>query len=276
MLPTSRFVTMMPMSEPLSFAKSLALEAGAIMLKHFSPGLEHTVKEDRTPLTRADTEINDLVLARIEAAFPEHSVLGEEGSRIKESEYLWVVDPIDGTSPYMRGVPTNVFSLALVQDGKPILGVVYDPYMKRMYHAVQGTGAYMNDTRIHTSAHESLDESSIAIDGFRGFSNLEFLETLRNSNSRFLSFGSTIYAHMLVASGQLEGVIFPLVRPSWDCASAKIIVEEAGGRTSDLVGKSQRYDRPVNGFISAGSATFHEALLTAIAPSIPDLPVQPS
>ena len=81
---------------------------------------------------------------------------------------------------------------------------------------------------------------------------------------------------MLVALGQLEGVVFPLIRPSWDTAAAKVIVEEAGGVTSDLRGNEQRYDRPIIGFISAGNKEFHARLLETVTPSLPPLPLQSS
>lgn len=254
----------------LSTAKEVALEAGAIMLTHFSAGAAHVLKADRTPLTKADTLVNELVLRRLGDAFPEHSLLGEEGSVMKDSEYLWVFDPIDGTSLYLRGIPVNVFSLALVRDGLPILGVVYDPYLRRLFHAVHGKGAYVNDVPIRTSRQRTLSRSAIAIDGFRGFEDLAFLEELRAQHCRFYSFGSTVYAHMLVATGQLDGVVFPLVRPTWDSAAAKILIEEAGGVTSDLFGNSQRFDAPIQGFVSAGTQAFHRELLACIEQSLPD------
>lgn len=257
------------MERYLEIATEVALEAGSIMLAHFSAGTEHVLKADHTPLTKADTLVNELVLRRLSEAFPEHSLLGEEGSVMRDSEYLWVFDPIDGTAPYLRGIPVNVFSLALVRDGVPILGVVYDPYLNRLFHAVSGKGAYVNGEPIRTSKQRTLARSAIAIDGFRGFKDLEFLEALRKEQSRFYSFGSTVYAHMLVASGQLDGVIFPLVRPTWDSAAAKILIEEAGGVTSDLFGNTQRFDAPIQGFVSAGNPAFHRELLALIEKSLP-------
>lgn len=255
------------MEQYLSIAKSIALEAAEVMLQYFDIGVKHSTKDDNTPLTEADEKINQLVLQKLEQNFPDHSLLGEEGNKLKNSKLVWVFDPIDGTIPFLRGVPISVFSIALVEDGEPILGVVYDPYTKRMYHAIKGQGAFLNDVKISTSKHTDLENSYIEYDGHRGFKNLDFLEILKSKNARFLSYGCIIYAHMMVATGQLEAAIFPLPKP-WDSASAKIIVEEAGGVTSDLYGNHQRYDKDVKGFISAGNKTFHKKFVELVSNSI--------
>lgn len=257
----------MKMEQYLTLAKELALEAGAIMTNYFGLGVVHTLKKDHSPLTEADNRIHQLVVDRVQAVFPEHNLYGEEGIVMKNSEFTWVFDPIDGTAPFLRGIPTNVFSLALVQNGTPIVGVVYDPYMKRLYEATRGGGAFLNDIPMKTSTHTALSRSYVETDGHKGFKNLLFLETARTEGVRLLSYSSTVYAHMLVASGQLDGVVFPLPN-AWDCAAAKIIVEEAGGTVSDLEGHEQRYDQPTHGFVSAGTPEFHTQLLALIAPSI--------
>jgi myo-inositol-1(or 4)-monophosphatase len=103
------------MEKYLSFAKAVAAESAEIALKYFSFETETTWKGDNTPLTVADTEINDLVIKRINEAYPEHSIYGEEKSDIKEnSQYIWVCDPIDGTMAFSCGLPIFVFSIALV------------------------------------------------------------------------------------------------------------------------------------------------------------------
>ncbi|HRH55747.1 MAG TPA: inositol monophosphatase [Candidatus Paceibacterota bacterium] len=256
------------MEEFLSAAKNIAYEAGARMREGFEQGQDHTFKEDRSPITETDSAVNALVLKRLTEAFPTHRLLGEEGGRDIESSYTWVFDPIDGTAPYLRGIPTNVFSLALVKDGEPILGVVYDPHMDRLYHATQGNGAFVNETPLKTSTRTTLAYAYIAIEGYRGFKSLDFLEALRAQNTHFLTYSSVVYAHMLVASGQLEGVLFPLHNP-WDAAAAKIIVEEAGGITSSGNGSSQRYDENLAGFVSAANEGVHAELIELMKPTFP-------
>src|SRR5690606_7148188 len=112
------------MDEYLAFAKTLATEAGQIMRDHFVLGIDTEWKQDATPLTIADTSINQLVIDQVKQRFPTHGVLGEEASFGTDREYLWVVDPVDGTMPYSHGIPTSTFSLALVQNGQPIVAAV--------------------------------------------------------------------------------------------------------------------------------------------------------
>ena len=264
MNPTGSTGTISYMEDTLHLAKAVAIEAGDIMLDSFGLDTVHTLKADHSPLTAADTKVNALVIERIRTEFPEHSFLGEEGTQASESEYVWVFDPIDGTVPYMRGIPTNVFSLALVKDGIPILGVVYDPYMKRLYHAVKDGGAFMNDKPIHTSTRTDLSHTYIETDHHKGFTDLSILTRLMANDVRFLSYSSTVYGSALVASGQTEGVIFPGRKP-WDAAAAKILIEEAGGTTSDITGNGQRYDRDLNGFIAGCTKEYHAKLLALIS-----------
>lgn len=169
----------------LEFAKKLALEAGEIALHYFGFETESTRKEDNTPLTVADTEINDLVIKRISAAYPNHSIYGEESSEIKEgSEYIRVCDPIDGTMAFSCGIPSFVFSLALVDqsNGQPVLGVIYDPIMKNMYWAHKGSGAYRNDKKISVSQDTSLKNTYLntgSTGKSLGFSVLPLIQALR-------------------------------------------------------------------------------------------------
>src|SRR5688572_22457550 len=113
------------MEEYLEFAKKLAQEAGEISLRYFGFETESTWKGDNTPLTVADTEINDLVVKKINEIYPDHSIYGEERSdKKKGSKYIWVCDPIDGTMAFSVGLPIFVFSIALVDqsNGQPVLG----------------------------------------------------------------------------------------------------------------------------------------------------------
>src|SRR3989344_6391631 len=139
------------MEEYLTFAKNLALNAGNIMLKYFQVGLDSKVKSDNSIVSVADEEINQLVIDEVSKKFPDFSVFGEEGSVHKKSNFVWVCDPLDGTVPFVKGLPVSVFSLALVEDGKPIVGVVYDPFTKRLYCGTLGGGATLNDSSIIVS-----------------------------------------------------------------------------------------------------------------------------
>lgn len=154
------------MEEYLEFSKKLAKEAEEIALKYFSFEVENTWKGDDTPLTVADTEINDLVIKRINETYPEHSIYGEEKSDIKEnSKYIWVCDPIDGTMPFSNGLPIFTFSIALADqsNGQPILGLINDPVMKNMYWAHKGNGAYRNGKKISVTKDISLFNTCLVL-----------------------------------------------------------------------------------------------------------------
>ncbi len=148
----------------LEFATDLARQAGAIIKQNFQLGMKKEWKADGTPLTATDTEINQFVLDAVAREFPDHAVLAEEGSRpIPEAEFTWVCDPIDGTIPFSHGVPTSVFSLALVQSGRPVLGAIIDPFADRLVVAEQGRGVTLNGAAIHVSAAPTMASTTLGL-----------------------------------------------------------------------------------------------------------------
>ena len=131
------------MENYLDFAKKIAYKAGDIMKKYFACDNGAEYKFDNTIVTKADKEINDYLIEQVKIEFPTHCVDGEE-KQFGKSKYVWVCDPVDGTSMYARHIPVAVFSLALVIDGVPNVGVIYDPWTDNLYSAVKGKGAYRN------------------------------------------------------------------------------------------------------------------------------------
>lgn len=250
------------MNDYLETAKSLAKQAGKIMLQHFKIGVPANIKEDHSPVTLADTEINRLVITTISQKYDGHGVMGEEESYETEgASHVWVCDPIDGTIPYAHGIPTNVFSLALVENGTPVMGVVYDPHQDRMYLAVKGEGAYLNNARISVNSVSKLHATPIGISGYR-LSKPDLTKSLFEEGVRAFNFQSCIYETMMVAAGEFAGQLFG-GKNAHDAATTKIIVEEAGGKVTDYAGREQRYDRPINGAI-ASNGVLHEQLLELI------------
>lgn len=256
------------MEQYLEFAKKLAKEAEEIALKYFSFEVENTWKEDNTPLTKADTEINDLVIKRINETYPEHSIYGEEKSEIKEnSKYIWVCDPIDGTMAFSVGLPTFVFSLALVDqsNGLPILGVVNDPVMKSMYWAYKGSGAYRNGKKISVQNSTALKNTyfNVAASGRSiGFSNIPLIKTLSEMKCAVMKFPSFIYGGIQVPNGKYVGAVF-FKEHGHDVAALKIITEEAGGKVTDLNGNERRYDEDGIGCL-VSNGILHDELLKII------------
>ena len=249
----------------LEFAKNIAREAGEIMYSHFGFDLKHEWKSDQTPLTVADTKINSLVIEKIKANFPGDGVFGEEESYETDSSRLWVCDPVDGTLPFSHGLQISTFSLALVVDGEPIVGVIYDPFINRMFYATKNGGAFCNNQLIHVSS-QPMKNALINIEGFpadesKAVSTFDrsICNLVESSGAKTTCLWSAIISFALIAAGQYSAAIFNL-KYIHDVAAAKIIIDEAGGRTTDLYGNEQRYDRPTQGFI-ASNGVFHDQLV---------------
>mgnify|MGYP001588140626 CR=1 FL=1 len=252
------------MDGALSFAENLAREAGKIMRENFSAasvGMKREWKDDNTPLTETDTAINKLVIEAVSAAYPTYSVIGEEASNLKESEYAWVCDPVDGTIPFSHGFPIFTFSLALTKNGESIVGVMYDPIMDRLVSAEKGKGAYLNGQKISVSSEKTISKQS-----FVELNTNDRMTSLRaylhEKGSYVPTLYSCVYASMLVATGEFAAAIYPHDKP-WDAAAVKIVIEEAGGKVTDLDGNEQRYDGKVNGFV-ASNGYVHNELVRAL------------
>ncbi len=244
----------------LTFALDLAHAAGDIMRQHFSSTLAVERKSDNSPVTIADTSINAMVIERIMAAYPDHGILGEEQSHNPgTSKYTWVCDPIDGTMPFIFHLPISMFSLALVEDGVPILGVLYNPFTEQLFTAEKGKGAFMNNTPIHVSSHATVAKAMIGNESGRLSALDPVLYTMKARMSRFYC---TTCVGALVANGQYDALLFG-VDTTWDIAAIKVIVEEAGGKVTDKEGNEQRYDRPINGAI-VSNGLIHEELLEMV------------
>ena len=246
------------------FAIGLAKQAGEIIRNNFTLGMKKEWKADNTPLTETDLVVNQLVIDSIKKAFPEHSVLSEEGDYFsKESDYVWVCDPLDGTIPFSHGIPVCAFSLALVYKGESVLGVVYDPFMDRMFFAEKGKGAFMNKKRISVSSRDTFKHSLFSVVHWNGapfdFSRLAVV--LKNEGARISNI-SIAYMGALTAAGEFVGTIFPGDHPN-DTAALKVLVEEAGGKVTDIFGNEQRYDRPIKGHV-VSNGILHEKLLALV------------
>lgn len=262
----------------LDFAREMAAEAGKIMKTYFrSEDIDTQWKADHTPLTIADNKINDMLIESVEKHYPDHGVIGEESSYLEERDMVWVVDPIDGTSPYSLGIPTSTFCLALVDrsDGQPVIAVVYDPFLDHLYSASRGKGAFLNDQPIKTSTNDNFHHSYTAVNGFaKKIENGKVLirpgrlmERIRHRHGgKCLTFQSHVYTAMKVASGELVGSVLAFGSP-WDAAAASLIVEEAGGFATDLHGKKRRYDEFANGTVVAANKSILDTLIYEISKS---------
>ncbi len=250
------------------FAINLAKEAGEIIKKNFKLGMKKEWKSDNTPVTETDFKINRLVIDSVKKHFPTHSVLAEEGNNLQDgSEYTWVCDPLDGTIPFSHGIPTCVFSLALVKNGEPILGVIYDPFMDRMFFAEKDKGTFLNGAKVSVSKKKDLEKSVIGAGVAKRdvFGVNKAIFPLKEEDAKVMNLLSICYMGMLVASGEFVAAIFSHTS-AHDLAALKIIVEEAGGKVTDLFGKDQRYDRPIKGGLMSNGLV-HKKILDIIEKS---------
>ena len=245
------------------FAINLAKEAGGIMRANFSLNMKKEWKEDVSPVTDTDITINDLVINSVKESYPSHGILAEEKSDYNKSdEFIWICDPVDGTLPFSHGVPISTFALALTRGGEVILGVVYDPYMDRLFFAEKGKGATLNDEPIAVSTEKDISKSVISAEAMSVFKTWGIFKQLSEIGAKHVKLYSIIYSGALVAVGEFGGLIFGGRKP-WDTAPLKVIIEEAGGKVTDIFGNDQRYDRQTKGFI-AGPSHIHEQLLQLV------------
>jgi fructose-1,6-bisphosphatase/inositol monophosphatase family enzyme len=248
-----------------NFAKQLALKVGKIIRENFTLDMKKDWKLDQSVLTATDMEVNELVIKEIRKKFPDHNIQGEEKSDMgRESEYLWVLDPIDGTLCFSHGSPTFTFLLALVKDGQGILGLAYDPMLDRMFFAEKGKGAFLNDEAIKVSEIDSMEKSAVInIEAFEGakYSVWDLCKNLDDRGANICIMMSLGYSGGLVACGEFAAAVFPN-NTSHDVAALKIIVEEAGGKVTDMFGNEQRYDEPINGAIISNGRVHDEIVKT--------------
>ena len=252
-------------TEYLPFALDLARDAGGIMRQNFMLGMKKEWKSDATPLTETDTKIHTLVCDSIAREFPTHSVLSEEGdeeAKNPTTEYVWVCDPVDGTHNFAHGIPTATFALALVQNGKPIVAVIYDPFMDRLFYAEKGKGAFMNNKQIHVSDNATVKKTVIGIGKWSNDTTNLFPvgEQLRERGVRLVTGLSIDYMGALVAAGEFSATIFGGTSP-FDTVAIQLLVEEAGGKATDLRGGTvERYDREVPGQLATNGVVHDEIL----------------
>jgi fructose-1,6-bisphosphatase/inositol monophosphatase family enzyme len=253
-------------NELLRWAEALARDAGAIMREYFAlSDKQIETKSDNTPVTIADKKINDLLIERVAKDFPEHGVLAEEGSANADRQKLWVCDPIDGTQGFILGVPTAMFSLAFVVDGVPLAAVMYEPLLDKMYTALKGEGAFLNGAPTRVSAQNSLQNARIGITGGakQVLKHESFFSEINAAGVESVFVYGNVFKGSLVACGRIDGFVFP-GRSAHDIAAEKLVIEEAGGKVTDLDGNEQRYDGKIRGAI-VSNGLVHDELVKLLA-----------
>jgi histidinol phosphatase-like enzyme (inositol monophosphatase family) len=249
----------------LALAGALADKAGAIARRHFRSQLIVETKNDNTPVTAADREAEAEMRALIEARFPDHGVLGEELGRTRpEADYVWVIDPIDGTKSFISGVPLFGVLIALTFKGVPVLGVIDQPILRERWLGAEGRKTTLNGKPVATRACSALEDATLyatSPDMFGG-ADAEAFARVRSA-VKLARYGADCYAYGLLATGFVDLVIESSLKPYDFCALAPVI-DGAGGEMSDWVGEalSLRSDGRV---IAAGDPALAAAARAALA-----------
>ncbi|HVF58085.1 MAG TPA: inositol monophosphatase family protein [Pyrinomonadaceae bacterium] len=254
----------------LNFAIQIAHDAGRVLAEHYGRAIEISNKGDIDLVTEADLAAERLIVESIKSYYPRHEILAEEAGAVesageRESEWKWIIDPLDGTTNYAHGYPCFCVSIALERAGELVLGVIHDPLRDETFAAERGEGATLNGRRIRVSDTDDLNRALLCTgfpydvrdrgDFARHFHNfIMHAQGVRRDGSAALDLA-------YVACGRFDGFWEEGLRP-WDVAAGVLLVEEAGGRVSRYDGSRFEIYRPP---ILASNSLVHEALMRVLA-----------
>lgn len=255
-------------NDDLRLAHVLADQADAVTMDRFrSTDLKVSAKADHSPVTDADRSTEETIRKQLASARSRDSVYGEEMGTTGRSSRVWVIDPIDGTKNYLRGVPVWATLIGLVEDGKVVAGVVSAPALGRRWWAAQGQGAFtgtslLRNRPIRVSQIDSLGEASLSyssLDGWERAGRLDEFLNLTRAMWRTRAYGD-FWSYMMVAEGTVDAAAEPELE-AYDMAALVPIVEEAGGRFTSLLGDPG----PWGGNAVATNGHIHEEILARLA-----------
>jgi myo-inositol-1(or 4)-monophosphatase len=258
--------TEQPVNEFLAVAVAAAREAGTMLREAFDQPKAISYKGEVDLVTESDRCAEALILTRLRKHFPDHDVVAEEGSgSLLGSKYCWHVDPLDGTTNFAHGYPCFAASIGLVENGVPLIGVVFNPVANELFTAVRGEGAYLNGKAMRVSTADSLSRSLVAT-GFpthqrKKSANMDYYWefTLRTHGVR--RDGSAALDLCSVAAGRFEA-FWEFRLNSWDTAAGILLVREAGGKVTDLTGEPYV---PGGTFMLATNGLVHDEALSLIS-----------
>jgi histidinol-phosphatase len=246
-------------TDDLALALELADRADVITTARFGAADLHVdTKADDSPVTDADRDVEEMIRARVATARPSHAVLGEEGGSSGEAEWRWVVDPIDGTKNFARGVPVWATLLSLQHHGEETCAVVSAPALGRRWWAERGRGAMCNGESTRVSAVSRLQDATLSFTDVRDFARFGWSDGFARlaSACRVVRGFGDFWSHMLVAEGACDISAEPEVN-LWDLAALQIIVTEAGGRFTSLEGETT----PGGGSVVCTNGHLHDEVL---------------
>lgn len=226
--------------DTLEFTKQIAVKTGKMTLKATAKGFKVNFKGVNNLVTDVDLAAEKMIVAAIEKRFPTHNILGEEGGqKAKKSDYDWIIDPIDGTTNFAHGHPYYAVSIALYYKSKPLIGVVYAPYLRELFWASKGGGAYLNGKKIAVSKTAQLT-SNMSCTGFpplKREENLPYLTKMLAVAQAIRRCGAATIDFCYIACGRYD-TFWELGLHPWDIAAGRLIMEEAGGKLTQIDGSA--------------------------------------
>ncbi len=249
----------------LDVALEAAKVAGRYLMNEKGKLTEEKISEKAANdfVTKVDLQSEKIITDIILGYFPDHSVLSEEaGFSHKDSPYMWIVDPLDGTKNYIHDIPVFGISIALMHEGEVILGVINNPSMNELFWAEQEKGAFLNGEKISISNHVGVKNGLIAT-GFPHrkkefiYRYVRMFNHVLTETSDMRRMGAACIDLAYVACGRFDG-FFELGLNIWDLAAGDILIKEAGGKVSDFWGENKHL---VNGYILAGNKSVHSELM---------------
>lgn len=228
-------------SKYLSTGLEAVKKAEEIILKYLGQGVRAQLKEDQSPVTIADQEAEEIIKSHILSVFPGHTFYGEEGEKVDLSNHkghTWIIDPIDGTKSYLRKNPLFATQLALLKDGEFILGISNAPLLKELVYAEKGKGCFFNRKQVHVSNVSTLEDAYASFGSLKYFVKHGNLDSLLQvaSDAKWARGIGDFWSYHLLIQGKLE-IMIEADTKLWDIAAMKTIVEEAGGKLTQLDGQ---------------------------------------
>lgn len=242
-------------------ALKAAKQAGKVLLKHYGKVKSIKAKDNLSYVSNVDLESEKCIISAIRKTYPEHDIISEESGRLnKKSDYIWHIDPLDGTHNYINNIPLFGVSIALEYKGKIILGVINLPYFNELYFAEKGKGAFLNGKHIKVSNKKDLKKSFIAVDlvlRHNPEKKIKFLKKLEGHVHDLRVLGSAVAAVAYVARGSADLYLVQQTN-SWDISAGFLLIEEAGGKVTGFNGNN--WNPYMDNFI-ASNKILHNGIL---------------
>ena len=226
------------MNKYLSTAIKASRKAEKIILNYFDRKYDVQNKKDGSPVTIADQKAEEMIIETISKVFPDHGFIGEETGE-KKSEFQWIIDPIDGTKNFIRNLPYFGIEIALMKENEFILGVSNAPMLNEFMYAYKGEGAFLNDKPVQVSSKNSIQNSYISYGNIKYFIQKEYIKPLLSLSEdahHHRGFGD-FWSYHLLAQGKID-IMIEAGTKIWDVAACKVIIEEAGGKMTDINGNN--------------------------------------